>query len=144
MIRPATLEDVPAIVQMAQAFTAQTSYQGLITMAPAKIEALTHRLIERDDALVLVAVQGHEPVGMLAMHLFEHPMSGDLVAQELVWWMEATARGSGRQLLTLAEQWAHDMGAAVVQMVSPTDRVGHFYERLGYTRVETLYQRRLV
>jgi N-acetylglutamate synthase-like GNAT family acetyltransferase len=142
-IRRATLSDVPAIVALAQAFVAETPYHLHITLDPVKVAAFAEQLIPNPDAFVMVAegVKGLE--GMLAMMMLTHPMSGERVASEVVWWMNPASRGSGVRLLKQAEQWARSQDAAAMHLVAPTARVGSFYSKVGYVPVETGYQRRL-
>lgn len=144
-IRHATDADVPALLAMAQAFVAQTKYHGLITLSLEHLETLTRNVLAAPGGQVWIAQKDETPIGMLAMGLFEHPMSGERVASEVVWWVDPAYRGSsvGRRLLRAAETWATEQHAALLQMVAPDARVGRFYEALGYVSVETAYQRRL-
>jgi hypothetical protein len=34
-------------------------------------------------------------------------------------------------------------GAKTLQMIAPTERVGQFYDRMGFTRIEMSYQKEL-
>jgi GNAT superfamily N-acetyltransferase len=144
-IRHADDGDVLALLAMAQSFVAQTSYHGLIALSLSHLETLTRNVLSSPQGRVWIALDGETPIGMLAMGLFEHPMSGERVASEVVWWVEPAHRGSscGRRLLRAAEQWAKDQNADLIQMVAPNARVGRFYEALRYVSVETTYQRRL-
>jgi GNAT superfamily N-acetyltransferase len=144
-IRPATLNDVAEIVTMAEAFAAQTDYGRHITISPSHVASLAESLIQDGSGAVLVAQdRGGAVVGMLALKAFEHPMSGQRIATEFVWWVEPAHRGSaGVRLLKAGEQWARDAGATALQMVAPNARVGAFYEAVGYQSVETSYVRAL-
>jgi GNAT superfamily N-acetyltransferase len=144
-IRHADEKDVPALLTMAQSFVSQTKYHGLIALSLTHLETLTRNVLAAPEGQVWIAHKGETPIGMLAMGLFEHPMSGERVASEVVWWVEPDHRGSscGRRLLRAAEDWAKAQRAALLQMVAPDARVGRFYEALGYVSVETAYQKRL-
>lgn len=145
VIRHATLEDVPPLVAMAMTFGASSEYAVHLALSEAHIRALIERAITDDTRLALVA-EGRDGqlVGMLVLVAVEHPMSGELVASELAWWVNPTARG-GRaafRLLAEAEQWAKARGAVAMQMVAPNARVEALYEAVGYVPVERAYQRR--
>jgi GNAT superfamily N-acetyltransferase len=144
-IRHADEADVPALLTMAQAFVSQTKYHGLITLSLSHLETLTRNVLAAPEGQVWIAHKGDDAIGMLAMGMFEHPMSGERVASEVVWWVDPAHRGSscGRRLLRAAEDWATEQQADLLQMVAPDARVGRFYEALGYVSVETAYQRRL-
>lgn len=144
MIRLATAADIPAIVQMALHFGATPDYAQKIRIDAATVGRLTETLLQNPDALVLVfGEEDQDPTGLLAVLLFPHLMSGELIASEIVWWMEPTRRGEGVQMLREAEAWAREKGAAALQLIAPSDRVGRFYERTGYSWVEASYQKRL-
>ena len=144
VIRRATTEDLPAIVRMGLRF-ADAEYRGFLPATASALSALAAAVLANPDALLLVSEQGGDVVGMLAATTYVQPMSGETIATEIAWWMEPQARGSraALRLLASAETWAKDKGATKFQMIAPTDHVGQFYERLGFTRIETHYQRSL-
>jgi GNAT superfamily N-acetyltransferase len=144
-IRPATSADVPDILAMAHAFVASTEYAAHIALSAEHLTTLAERLIEGVDGDVLVAEDGAgRVIGMLALQAFTHPMSGQRIATEFVWWVDPAHRGTaGVRLLRAAEQWAKDAGAAALQMVAPNAHVAAFYEKVGYSAVETSYMRPL-
>jgi predicted N-acetyltransferase YhbS len=143
-IRPATADDVPSVVRLAESFVAHTEYASHITLDPGHVAHLAESLIADSDGVVFVAEQQDAIVGMLALKAFTHPMSGQRIATEFVWWVEPAHRGSaGVRLLRMAEAWARDVGARALQMVAPNAHVGQFYEAVGYRPVETSYLRAL-
>lgn len=144
-ILEATEADVPTIVAKALDFNASTAYRALIVFEPARLAAVARQLIESDLGVVLLAERDGAVIGMLAAAIQVHPLSGETIATEIVWWMDAAARGgrAALQLLRQYEKWARAQGATVLQMVAPNTRTGGFYTRLGFAEVETLYQRRL-
>lgn len=144
-IRHALASDVPEIVAMATTFHAQTPYRDQVRLDADRVAALVRHLIAHDDGAVFVAQgAGGDLVGMIVLHAFPHPFSGDRVASELAWWVEPVHRGrAGLYLLRRAEQWAQETGAVWWQMVAPTEEVGRFYEGQGFTALERTYQRRV-
>ena len=146
MIRRATAEDIPAIVTMAQTFAASPLYAAHVTVSVPHLTRLIASFLVNEDALALIAARDDGSlVGMIGMLICEHPVSGQRVATELAWWVDADTRGVGLgvKLLRAAEAWAAERGAEAMQMGAPTERVGEFYQAMGYARVETSYQRRL-
>ena len=144
-IRLASAADVDDIVALSEHFLASTDYGQRMPTSAAAIRAFTQRLIDAgDDAAILVATnEAQQPIAMLAIWCYEHPMSAERVAEELAWWVEPSHRGSlGVRLLRRAEAWARAHGAAVMRMVAPTEQVGRIYHACGYSPVETLFQRR--
>lgn len=143
-IREATLADLPTLVAMGREFL-QSVYPRRFADAPAQLEAFGQAMLTSDgQRLLLAAEQDAQVVGMMGLVVYPHPMSGDVIAAELFWWVSPTHRGSaGARLLRQAETWAKNKGAAVLQMVAPSDAVASFYERIGFDRVETVYHRAL-
>lgn len=142
-VRPATVHDVPVIVEMAEQFVRETSYAGHIALSVDRIAALAEGLIADTDGVVFVAEdRAGTVVGMIALKVFDHPMSGQRTASEFVWWVDPHHRGrAGVRLLRVAEAWARARGAQVLQMVAPNARVGEFYTAIGYVPIETSYAR---
>lgn len=144
-IRQATLEDVPAIVAMGLRFAAD-EYRDYLRPDPAALEQLARNVITGATSIGFVAEDADAAlVGMIGLMTYQQPMAGALVATEIVWWMEPEARGARAaiHLLNKGETWAREQGATKFQMIAPTDHVGAFYERMGFKKLETHYQRSL-
>jgi GNAT superfamily N-acetyltransferase len=139
MIRSATVEDIPRLVEMGKHFIAETEYSGKIKYRPEKLREFAEQQISN----ILVCVDGGLVTGMLAYLIYPHPYTGESTAVELFWWVEPEYRGQGIRLLRAVEQIAKDAGAKQIQMGAPNEWVGGIYKRLGYEQVETVYQRQL-
>lgn len=145
-IRPAVAADIPRIVEMGQRFMAETVYRDRIADSPDDLVTFAHRLIGGTDSVLFVAESDQRHVvGMIGLWVFRHPFSGERIASELAWWVDPEARSTsaGKRLLKAAESWATEAGAVTLHMIAPTANVEQFYERVGYTRVEVTYERRL-
>lgn len=143
MIREATLADVPRLVEMGTAFLRSSAYAAVLPENPTVMAELATRLISQPDGVMFVVEQRSGLVGMLGLVTFRHPLSGAAVAGELVWWIEPTARGAGVRLLRHAEAWARADGRQFLQMISPNAHVSRFYAKMGYSHVETAWQKTL-
>lgn len=156
-IREATLADVDRLVVMAGRFLDETPYGTLLTRSDAAIAELVRLVLTLGVGLVAEArVTGTflkvDPgvesalVGMLGVVAVPHPLSGDLYADEIVWWVEPEFRhGSiGPRLLAAAEDWATRRGLPLLKMVAPHDSaVGTFLAHRGYAPVESAWVKRL-
>ena len=140
-IREAVAGDLDAIVAMGEHFLAQTPYQTRIGRNPAQMRALAEHLITGAHGALFVAARAGTLVGMIGVFVFPHPISGEAIGSEVMWWMEPDARGAGIRLLRAAERWVKARGATRFQMIAPTPDVEAIYERLGFEKVETVYQR---
>ena len=141
MIRAATSDDVPRLVEMGRRFRAETGYARHLAENPAKMAELATQLA--DAGSLLVSERNGAIVGMLGWIVYPHFISGEMMGTEVFWWVEPECRGEGIKLLREAERVARTQGAAKMQMIAPTDRVATLYQRLGYEFVEAGYQRAL-
>lgn len=140
-VRPALPIDVPQIVAMALEFLS-TEYEGRIEPDAAAIGHFAEWLIASPEHLALVLEdRGGAIQGMFGALLHVHPMSGDTIATEVAWWVNPEERRGGLRLLKAAETWARERGACRMQMIAPSPKVEQFYQRVGFQKLETVYQR---
>jgi GNAT superfamily N-acetyltransferase len=141
VIRDATADDIPRLVEMGERFLTETVYRGRVAVNPLAMARTVGLLLASDLGTVFVSEQDGIVVGMIGLLLFENPITGEPTASELFWWVEPESRGHGLRLLKRAEQWARDMGAARIHMIAPADTdVGRLYQRCGYRVLETSWQ----
>ena len=143
MIRPATHEDVPALVVMGQQFAQTEMYRDVLHENPEQMAIVAGNLIDHEYGEILVLERDGMLVGMIGILCTVHFLSGELCAGEVFWWVTPGHRGDGVRLLKAAESWAVVRGAKKLQMIAPTERVGQFYDRMGFTRIEMSYQKEL-
>ncbi len=143
MIREAIAADIPRLVEMGRRFIRESSYRGRIAMNPHALKRLMEGLVALPSGAVFVTPDTGKITGMIGVHIYNHPMSDELVAAELFWWVEPEARGCGVKLLKRAERWASNMGASRLQVVAPNDRVASLYQRRGFAKLEVQYERSL-
>lgn len=142
MIREATASDLPRLVEMGRNFIAQTKYKDLIYGNSEQMTLTLEGLIGNPSASFLVAESGAgELVGMIGAIMYVHPISGEVTANEIVWWVEPAHRGIGISLLRHIERWTQGAEAAL-NMVAPDEKTARIYKALGYELIETVYQRR--
>lgn len=149
-IRPATPADRARLVEMAVRFINESGYRALLTPSEPHIGRLVDILLEGNVAdgvrSVFVAEGQSGPMGMIGLAGSPHPMSGELTAGELAWWLEPEARGgiTAARMLHVAETWAAEQGARSIDMIAPVGtKVGALYERRGYVAMETMYRKAL-
>jgi GNAT superfamily N-acetyltransferase len=141
MVRAARLEDIPRIIEMGHRFNENSPYAKVLKVTDVALDLLFRKLIPQ--GWLLLAEHEGESVGMIGFYVYPHFFTGEIVAGELFWWMEPEHRGHGKALLKAAEEEARRCGAKSMQMIAPDPRVGKLYERIGYTYVESTYQRNL-
>ena len=140
MIREAVIADIPHLTVMGLHFVRSYSSSGLIEENPDAIFDMMLRLVESDQAVVLVA-EAKKPIGMLGAHLLHHPMSNEFIATELFWWVEPMHRGNGIKLMRAFEAWAKKKGARKLHMSAPNEKTGRIYTAAGFRKLEESYQK---
>jgi len=110
--------------------------------SPDRILSVIDSLAAGEDSALLVTNTLDGVIGLVAK---VHPFGEDVMAQEIVWWVDPAARknGTGTKLLRAAEDWARDRGAKTMLMVAPNDAVGLYYNSIGYKPFETFWKRSL-
>jgi hypothetical protein len=141
MIRLATTEDMPAILEMAKRFHASSPW-AFMPIDEAHLTAHMTQFIDGDNSAVFVLDDMTGGIGLFVSPVY---FSDTKVAQETFWYCESP--GNGGALLDVAERWAKNMGAAQMSMIclegKNTDIVGKIYERRGYRPTEHTYMKAL-
>ncbi len=150
MIRPATEQDVPAIVWMAMRALREGPYATIIKENLEVVERLVKNLLGHPQAKILIAEREGKARGVMGFVVYNHFYSGEPVAQELIWYIEPEARkmtafgeGAAFELLAEGERQAKQAGAEIMQLTAPSEAIGRIYERRGYKQIEVGYQVRL-
>lgn len=130
MIREATVEDIPRLLEMGEKFAARARLEEHVGYDPASMEKTFRALIENEAFCLFVGERGAIG-GVKAPHPFNHART---IAEEQFWWSEGR---EGLRLLAKFEEWA---GESVIVMktleaVEP-ERTGRLFERRGYTPLE--------
>lgn len=141
VIRLAEAAEIPRLLEMGERFHSTSEYSKHVGWDPQKTLELATNLVAQKNLLVIDS--NGSLLGMLGMVFFPHFLSGEVIAIEVFWWLEPEHRGEGKKLLKAAEGLARERGAKRMQMIAPNERVGILYKRIGYTFVESAYQKTL-
>lgn len=115
---------------------------------PAGPSAIVARLARfgGPESQVVVADRGGEVIGFIAFHALPRFEHDDVVVRILALVVDAGARerGLGHVLMTEAERFARERGAAFVEVTAGRHRpeARHLYESLGYDASVTAYLRK--
>lgn len=148
MIRPATHDDLPRVLEMGERFFDTAGWDDVAEWDQASVRKTLEGLIEGDAGCLFVAEAEGGLVGMTGglvyPFYFDH---GHITGQELFWWVEPEHRGVGGALLDAMETWAKEAGAKSFAMIAldkiNPDLMGRVYRRRGYRPSEHSYIRRL-
>lgn len=159
-VRIGTIDDIDRIVEMSINFLLLTPFGRLLGGEP-KPELLAQMIaITLANGVIMVAetdvatvIDGdtfleQRVIGMLALYVATHPLTGLPMGDEIAWWVEPEHRNgrAGWLLYRATERWAREHGLSMIKMVAPADdpSVGAFYVRLNYTPAETVYLKSLL
>lgn len=135
MIRPATAEDIPAIVAMLADDVLGAAREA--PDQPALYEEAFRRLDADPHQHLMVAARGDKVVGTLQLSIV-HGMSRQGAGRALIEAVRIHADERGNGLGTTFLTWAVDesrrQGCQIVQLTSDATRTDahRFYERLGF------------
>lgn len=148
MIRPATPDDMPRILEMGERFFETAGWPEIAEWDAPSMERTLGYLMEADTGCIFVAETEDGIVGMTGgmLNPFYFNLS-HLTGQELFWWVEPEHRGVGSGLFDALEAWAKAAGAMSFSMIAldrlKPDVLGRIYQRRGYRASEHSYIRRL-
>lgn len=148
MIRPATVDDIPAIAQLGEMFHAQAGWDEIPYRMQDCAASLT-AFFAADCFICLVSETNGEIDGMAAGAISPVYFNQDhLSGEELFWWVADNApQMTGMRLLDGLEKAALDRGCLTWQMKSLArlngDRMAALYERRGYRSSEQSFIKRL-
>jgi GNAT superfamily N-acetyltransferase len=147
-VRPARLDEREALLDLAVHFSETPPYDVVFAALVAgdrrvAIGHLVDRLFAMEErAVIFVAELDATLIGGLALVELVHELTGEPFVSEVAWWVEPSHRGhrAGPHMLRCAEEWTLRRGVKTLKMVAPIpSQVGRFYERMGFTALETAY-----
>jgi RimJ/RimL family protein N-acetyltransferase len=143
-VRVAGLEDMPEIIEMSRQFYLDSDYPANI-FDPERVEE-TLLSLDGTPHVIILALDGDRPCGMLIGVLAQLSFSRLTVATELAWYLEPEFRRTRKafDLLNAYEHWAKNVvNADCIQMVALSalnpEKLQKLYERRGYQKMEETY-----
>ncbi|AZS78843.1 GNAT family N-acetyltransferase [Achromobacter spanius] len=144
MIRVATLQDVPAVVALAQAFHRESAYRNT-EFLPSKVTDLFSGLLDEPRGTLLVAEEGGVLIGFLSGGIGQDYFGDGLFAFEHGVYVVPERRGgmAGPRLVQAFLSWAEGLGVPRKHMAISTgiatERTGALYQHLGGENTGALY-----
>lgn len=136
MIRRATIEDAPRVVELGESFHASSMWSDIPYDKDAML-IFAQNIIER--GAVFLSDNGMI-CGILSPLLFNPSV---VVAAAMAWW--SPNAGEGQELRDALENWAKEEGASFHQFSAPHDHrvdgMDRMYKRLGFEPVEIGYRK---
>lgn len=146
MIRNATREDLPALVDLSRQMVQESPRYSRLTFAPWKLEHLLGALIDSPDGFVMVADLEGELVGVMAAMVSDHWMAVERMASDFGLFILPGYRGgtSAMRMVRAYLEWARARGAAEITLGISTDvqseQTARFYQSLGLRQFGFLFE----
>lgn len=148
MIRAASTDDTPRLVEMGRRFFAETGFSVVAEFDDESFARTLTGLIEGENGAVFVAEEG-EIIGFIGGMVYPQFFNAaHTTGQEFFLWCDREHRkGAGRKLLKALENWARNQGARSFTMVAldsnRPEAVAAMYRRAGYQPSERNFIRKL-
>lgn len=142
MIRLATLQDIPRLVELGALMHAESRYARL-SFSREKVAAILQAVIER--GAVFVAERDGEIIGGFAGVVEPHWFSTDLIATDLALFVEPGKRGgfAAAHLVDAFLDWAAQRGAVMTDILINTgirtEDTARLFDRLGGKAAGLIY-----
>jgi hypothetical protein len=136
--------DITALFTMGLEFLSESPYKDMEVIPEEVINTISQYINgDKKERILLVVVKNDIPVGMLAATTSKHLLNKDIIASEMLWWMDERERNSkgSFKLIEAFEYWARNVVKAKHIQLSnhisqSMDRVSRFYNKRGYRMVE--------
>lgn len=144
MIRPATLADIPRLIELGRLLHEFSSYAAL-RFVPTRVAETLEKLIG-GEGVVFVSERDGVVVGGLAGGLTQHWFSDELVAFDYSLFVDPQARNgiTAAKLVAAFVEWGRLRGARTVCMGITTgldvERTARFYRALGLQDAGLLFR----
>lgn len=145
MIRTATHDDVPRILELGRLLHATSAYSAL-PFDEQKVGALMHSLIDGAGVVFVSEVDG-VVIGGLAGGVTEFWFCSEKIAFDFSFFIHPDYRGgmSAPRLISTFSDWAKRIGARELHMGITTgintEAVARLYEKMGMTLVGPLFKK---
>ena len=151
MIRLATHDDIPALIECGRRFHAEAGVLDEVgaKFSPERLRSTLAGLVEQyDKACVVVAEKDGAIIGGAAALAYPSFFSDTMSAQELFWWIDPAHRGAttALRMLWMLEQWAGSAGCQTLTMVAiaiPDSPASRIYLRQGFKVLEAHFVKEL-
>jgi len=148
-VRRAQAPDTAAIIMLGEHFHQESFYSHLPYDGQRVADYISYVINNPANYCLYVADMQDQIIGVIGGYLDHYLFCDERVAYDTVFYVEKQNRGSlaAKLLVNAFREWAMEHHACEICLgISSginTERVGKFYERLGFTCVGSIYKLRL-
>jgi GNAT superfamily N-acetyltransferase len=138
MIREATKDDIPRLVELGRVMHTEASRLNKLRYVPGKVYVLLSSMVGAEHCFVRVVEEQGEVIGGLVAAVEPHWFSTDLLAYDLALFVRPDKRGglAAARLVAQYKVWAKERGAVITQLGISTGvnlaSTGALLERIGF------------
>ncbi len=142
MIREATLDDIPRLVELGDQFFTSGDYWGeRRKLAPLQFAEHLIKLTRSSGVGFFVIDRGGEVTGAVAVAILPDIFTGEKLAMKLHWISDPAKPSAGLKLEKRAREWAKAQGVSTLKMSAVNDSAAELLQRLGYVQAEVTYSK---
>lgn len=139
MIREATLDDIPRLLELGQVMHQESPVYNAFPLNEDRVVGFLSYLINSDDGCVFVAIQDGEVIGGMAGIVSEHLWSDIRLAYDIGWFFLPEHRGhlTSIRILQAFLEWAKSKAEQIMIMNTSgvnTERILPLYEKQGFKK----------
>lgn len=149
MIRPATVEDIPVIVELGSKLHIESSYRCHAFNKDKVAKLMESLIVGGEYGVVFVAEIDGEIIGGIAGGIDEWWFGDTLHAFDFSFFIAPEYRGGSAafRLLLAFQEWAKIRGAVEIDIGISTgiheDKTERFYEKMGYVKTGRTFGKKL-
>lgn len=135
------------VVHLVESFHVEAAGEYLGLFSPDTLIEHIKREAETNSQNAFLLLVDGSAKGILAGVRQMAPTSGQVIFQEMIWYVEPAFRRNGLRLLKEVEKMLKSQGVSIMIMAvlenSKTEKLKDFYARVGYKPMETHFMRSL-
>lgn len=145
-VRPATASDMDSLARLGAQMHQETSYRNIPYNERNVAEYISFVIANPNSHCLLVAEENGNVIGFIGGYLDRYIFSDECMAFDTVFYVDQSRRGTWAAKLLIDEfvNWARKRNVWEICLGTSsginTERVGRFYERLGFTCVGSIYK----
>jgi len=150
-VRESTIDDLGDLVRLGATFHAATPAHQKLPFDEPSFRRFCEQALDNPDIGFWVVEQDGKVAGMTAAIIYPTYFNVNcFIAQELFWWVDEQARGSGagKELIEAIEGWARKHKVDAVFMLALADKneekMQNLYARRGYRPIERTFMKEVL
>jgi len=139
--------DIESVIPLMEEFFYLSRLPNVSTFDYSRVSRVLHEFVQSDKFFGFIAEADGRIVGVITAHMSPSLFDNGDICSELVWYTIKEYRGTsvGLRLFHYMEEWARYKGCSLLQVggAEGYSNVEKMYSRLGFTKVDSTFWRKL-